>query len=160
MTKVTPLPGGQFKKFGIAAAAAILLTACSSSPDTLTEIQPQAGQSYGVTGATYLPRKESAYDAVGIASWYGKHFHGRRTASGEIYNMNSATAAHPTLPFGTRVRVTNLANGHSVVLKINDRGPFAKRRIIDVSRRAAQVLEFVKNGTVRVRVQLVQPAPG
>ncbi len=158
MTYASWLPGGQIKILGIAAAA-FLLAACSSSPDTLTETQPQAGQTDGVTGATYMPREESAYDAVGIASWYGSRYHGRRTASGEIFDMNSATAAHPTLPFGTRVQVTNLENGRSVVLKINDRGPFVRRRIIDVSRHAAQALGFVQEGTARVGVQLVQPAP-
>ena len=153
------LPDSKIRTLGMAAAA-FLLAACSSDPDTFTGAKRQVGHPYSVNNVTYVPREELAYDAVGIASWYGKHFHGRRTASGEIYNMNSATAAHPTLPFGTRVRVTNLANGHSIVLKINDRGPFAKRRIIDVSRRAAQVLHFVQKGTARVRVQLVHPAPG
>jgi rare lipoprotein A len=142
------------------AAALFLLAACSSGPDTLAGAKRQIGQPYSVNGATYVPREEPGYDVVGIASWYGRRYHGRRTASGEIFDMNSATAAHPTLPFGTRVQVTNLENGRSVVLKINDRGPFVRRRIIDVSRRAAQALGFVQNGTARVRVQLVQPAPG
>ena len=147
------------KKVGMAAAV-FLLAACSSDPDTLTEANRQVGQPYSVNGATYVPREESGYDAVGIASWYGRRFHGRRTASGEIFDMNSATAAHPTLPFGTRVQVTNLENGRSVVVRINDRGPFVRRRIIDISQRAAQVLGIVQQGTARVRVQLVQPAPG
>ncbi len=158
MTKVSRLPGRQIKK--LVMAAAFLLAACSSGPDTLTGAKRQVGQPYSVNGATYVPREEPGYEAVGIASWYGRRYHGRRTASGENFDMNSATAAHPTLPFGTMVQVTNLENGRSVVLRINDRGPFVRRRIIDVSRRAAQVLGFVQKGTARVRVQLLRPAPG
>ncbi len=142
------------------AALALLLAACSSNPATFTGAERQVGQPYSVKGATFVPRKEPGYDAVGIASWYGGRYHGRRTASGEIFDMNSATAAHRTLPFGTRVQVTNLENGRSTFLTINDRGPFVRRRIIDVSRRAAQALGFVQKGTARVRVQLVRPAPG
>jgi rare lipoprotein A len=120
----------------------------------------KVGDPYVVAGVTYYPTENSKYDETGIASWYGKRYHGRRTASGEIFDMNSGTAAHRTLPFGTRVQVTNLENGRSAVLKINDRGPFVRRRIIDVSRRAAQELGFVHQGTARVRVRIVQPAPG
>jgi rare lipoprotein A len=141
-------------------AALFLLAACSSNPHTSTAAKRHVGQPYSVNGTTYVPREEPGYDAVGIASWYGRRYHGRRTASGEIFDMNLPTAAHPTLPFGTRVQVTNLENGRAVVLKINDRGPFVRRRIIDVSRRAAQVLGFAKRGTARVRVQLLQPASG
>ena len=159
MTKVSRLPDRQIKMLGMVAAV-FLLAACSSGPDTLTGAKRQVGHPYSVNGVTYVPREEPGYDAVGIASWYGRRYHGRRTANGEIFDMNSATAAHPTLPFGTRVHVTNLGNGRSVVLRINDRGPFVRRRIIDVSRRAARVLGFVQKGTAQVRVQLVQPAPG
>jgi rare lipoprotein A len=159
MTEPPRLPGRQINMLGMAAAV-FLLAACSSGPDMTTGAKRQAGQPYSVNGATYAPREEPGYDTVGIASWYGKRYHGRRTASGEIFDMNSATAAHRTLPFGTRVQVTNLENGRSAVLKINDRGPFVRRRIIDVSRHAAQALGFVQQGTVRVRVRLVQPAPG
>ena len=158
MSKVSRLPDRQFKKLGMAAAA-FLLAACSSSPDTSAGVKRQTGHPYSVNGAINVPREEPGYDAVGIASWYGKRYHGRRTASGEIFDMNSATAAHPTLPFGTRVWVTNLENGRSAVLKINDRGPFVRRRIIDVSRSAARALGFVQQGTARVRVRLVQLAP-
>ncbi len=90
-----------------------------------------------------------------MASWYGKRFHGRQTASGDVFDMNALTAAHPSLPFGTRVRVTNLDNGRSVIVKINDRGPFVKRRIIDVSRRAAEKLGFVREGITQVRVEVI-----
>jgi rare lipoprotein A len=90
---------------------------------------------------------------AGVASWYGERFHGRRTASGEPFNMHELTAAHPTLPFGTRVRVRNLDNGREVVVRINDRGPFSRGRVIDLSRAAASVLGFVQAGTARVSVR-------
>lgn len=158
MIKSPRLSGRQIKILGTVAAV-LVLAACSSSPDTSAGAKRQTGHPYSVNGAINVPREEPGYAAVGIASWYGKRYHGRRTASGEIFDMNSATAAHPTLPFGTRVRVTNLENGRSAVLKINDRGPFVRRRIIDVSRSAARALGFVQQGTARVRVRLVQPAP-
>jgi len=93
---------------------------------------------------------------VGFASFYASRFHGARTASGERYDETSMTAAHRTLPFGTRVQVTNLGNGRSVVVTITDRGPFARGRIIDVSRRAARRLDFVRDGTARVRLEVLQ----
>lgn len=89
---------------------------------------------------------------VGLASYYGREYHGQRTASGEVYDRNRLTAAHPRLPFGTHVRVTNLGNGRSVIVTITDRGPFTRHRIIDVSYRAARELDFVRDGTARVRV--------
>lgn len=101
------------------------------------------------------PAAASEYDRTGNASWYGKRYHGRTTASGAPYDMNAMTAAHRTLPFGTRVRVTNLSNRRSVVLTINDRGPYAGSRIIDVSRRAAEILRMVRSGVARVRVHTV-----
>jgi rare lipoprotein A len=90
---------------------------------------------------------------TGVASWYGPGFHGKRTASGEIFNQEKLTAAHRTLPWGSRVRITNLANGRSVVVEINDRGPAVKGRIIDVSRAAARTLGMVESGTTTVRVE-------
>ena len=113
-----------------------------------------AGKPYRVNGRLYVPRQDPAYDVRGNASWYGGRFHGRRTASGRIYDMNALTAAHPTLPFDTRVTVTNLKNGRSVVLAVTDRGPFIRGRIIDVSRRAAELLGLVRQGTARVRVRV------
>jgi rare lipoprotein A len=92
---------------------------------------------------------------VGFASYYGSRFHGARTASGERYDEKALTAAHRTLPFGTKVQVTNLANGRSVVVTITDRGPFTKGRVIDVSRRAARKLDFLRDGTTRVRLEVV-----
>ncbi len=120
----------------------------------------RVGNPYVVKGVRYVPRENPGYNVVGMASWYGRPFHGRKTASGQIYDMNALTAAHPTLPIGTQVRVTNLTNHKSVVLTVNDRGPFAKGRIIDVSRRAAERLGFRRAGTARVRVEVIQTARG
>ena len=137
---------------GFAAAAALiallsLLAACASEPT-----RRAAGRTNEAGPKVAAVAKESQ---VGVASWYGGKFHGRTTASGEPYDMHAMTAAHPSLPFGTKVRVTNLENGRSVVLRINDRGPFAKRRIIDVSRHAAEHLGFLRAGLARVRVEVI-----
>lgn len=151
--------------------AALSLAACAESQLALhmakslhraTAEQPSAdageykvGEPYQIAGVWYYPREDPQYSKTGIASWYGKKFHGRRTANGEIYDMNDLTAAHKTLPMPVRVRVTNMGNGRSLVLRINDRGPFANGRIIDVSRRAAQLLGFQKQGTAKVRVTVI-----
>lgn len=115
----------------------------------------KVGNPYQIEGIWYHPAEDYEYDETGIASWYGAKFHGRKTANGEDYDMNALTAAHRTLPMPSFVRVTNLENGRSLVLKVNDRGPFAKGRIIDISRRGAQLLGFQKQGTARVRVQIM-----
>lgn len=115
----------------------------------------KVGKPYQVEGAWYYPAVDYNYDETGIASWYGPNFHGKFTANGERYDMNALTAAHRTLPMPSFVRVTNLENGRSVVLKVNDRGPFARGRIIDVSRRAAQLLGFENKGTARVNVAIL-----
>lgn len=94
------------------------------------------------------------FPEYGLASWYGKEHHGHKTASGELFDMNAMTAAHPTLPFGSRVRVTNLENGRTEKVRINDRGPFVRGRVIDVSYRAADRLGFVRQGLTKVRVDL------
>ncbi len=108
---------------------------------------------YRVRGKSYCVRKSyHGFVQVGIASWYGPGFHGSRTASGEIYNMFKLTAAHKTLPLGTYVKVINLENGKSVIVKINDRGPFVKGRIIDLSYAAAKRLGMLKKGTARVKI--------
>ncbi len=142
----------------LSVAIAVGLSACSSG-DRVAPIAPGApfkvGKPYTINGVTYVPRIDPNYDETGVASWYGPGFHGRPTASGETYDMDALTAAHPTLPLPSRVRVVNLDNGRSIVLKVNDRGPFAKRRIIDVSRRAAKELGFMRRGTARVRVQVL-----
>lgn len=113
------------------------------------------GQPYQVDGVWYYPAEDYDYDQTGVASWYGPDFHGKLTANGEIYDMNEITAAHPTLPMPSFVRVTNLENGRSLVLKVNDRGPFVKGRVIDVSRRGSQLLGFYGKGTAMVRVQIL-----
>ncbi len=100
-------------------------------------------------------RKSSRNGEIGIASWYGEEFHGRPTSSSEIYNMNDMTAAHKTLPFGTRIMVINLENGRTAVVRINDRGPFVRGRIIDLSYAAARVLGIVGPGTARVRLEIL-----
>ncbi|HZB93752.1 MAG TPA: septal ring lytic transglycosylase RlpA family protein, partial [Stellaceae bacterium] len=100
----------------------------------------KVGQPYEVSGVWYYPAVDWNYDETGIASWYGKEFHGRSTANGEIFDLNALTAAHPTLPMPSIVQVTNLENGRSIELRVNDRGPYVNGRIIDVSRRAAQLL--------------------
>jgi rare lipoprotein A len=100
------------------------------------------------------------YRETGVASWYGAAFHGRKTANGEVYDMHAISAAHPTLPLPSLVRVTNLQNGRSIVVRINDRGPFAKRRIIDLSRRAAWELGFKDQGTTDVEVVYLGLADG
>ncbi len=113
------------------------------------------GNPYQINGIWYYPAEDYEYDETGIASWYGAAFHGKATANGEVYDMNALTAAHRTLPMPSYVRVTNLENGRSLVLEVNDRGPFAKGRIIDISRRGAQLLGFQNQGTARVRVQIL-----
>lgn len=115
---------------------------------------------YTVFGRTYYPLKSAeGYDEVGIASWYGKDFHGKKTANGRIYNMYGVSAAHKTLPLGTQVRVTNLENRRSIVLVINDRGPFVGDRIIDLSYGAAQKLDTVQRGVAKVRVTAIGTIP-
>jgi len=116
-------------------------------------VKRKIGNPYKVAGRWYYPKEEDAYDQIGMASWYGKDFHGKKTANGEYFNMNALTAAHKTLPLPTFVKVTNLSNGRSIVLRVNDRGPFVNDRLIDVSRRGAQLLGFQKQGVTRVRVQ-------
>lgn len=119
----------------------------------------QIGKPYQVSGLTYTPREEPGYDRVGSASWYGELFHGRRTANGEIYDMDRLSAAHPTLPLPVYARVTNLNNGRSLVVRINDRGPYARDRVIDLSRRSAELLGFRSHGTATVRVKYLGRAP-
>ncbi len=117
---------------------------------------PKIGRPYRIAGVWYYPAEDNDYDEAGLASWYGPKFHGRPTANGERFDMNQLTAAHRTLPLPSTVLVTNLENGRSIKVRVNDRGPFVDNRIIDLSRRAAQFLGFEKQGVARVRVQLVR----
>jgi rare lipoprotein A len=115
----------------------------------------RVGKPYVVAGRTYVPEEDVNYRAEGVASWYGDDFHGRLTANGEVFDMHSISAAHPTLPMPSYARVTNLTNKKSIVVRVNDRGPFAANRVIDVSVRAAKLLGFHDRGVARVRVEYV-----
>lgn len=119
----------------------------------------RVGKPYVVAGRTYVPEEDVNYRVEGVASWYGDDFHGRLTANGEIFDMQSISAAHPTLPLPSYVRVTNLANKRSLVVRVNDRGPFAQDRVIDLSVKSAQLLGFHDRGLARVRVEYVGRAP-
>lgn len=118
----------------------------------------RVGQPYQVGGRWYYPREQPDYDETGIASWYGPGFYGNLTADGELFTSKDLTAAHKTLPMPVNVRVTNLENGQSLIVRVNDRGPFAAGRIIDVSERAAKLLGFYDKGTAKVRVQYLARA--
>jgi rare lipoprotein A len=153
-------------KAAFAVATTLLAASCSSAPTPPPRPQPEdhtvtvppnagvykVGQPYQVENVWYYPREQPDYDETGIASWYGPTFYGRPTANGENYDGNKLTAAHKTLPLPVNVRVTNLDNGKSLVVRVNDRGPFARGRIIDLSKRAAELLDVVQTGTARVRV--------
>ena len=119
----------------------------------------RVGKPYMIGGREYVPQEDVNYSAVGMASWYGDDFHGRYTANGEIFDMNSLSAAHPTLPLPSYVRVTNLANHKSMVVRVNDRGPYVGNRLIDVSVRTAKLLGFYGNGLTKVKVEYVGRAP-
>jgi rare lipoprotein A len=119
----------------------------------------RVGKPYTVAGQLYVPEENVNYRQEGLASWYGDDFHGRQTANGEVFDMTSLSAAHPTLPMPCYARVTNLANGKSLIVRVNDRGPYHANRVMDVSSRAADLLEFKNNGVARVRVEYVGRAP-
>lgn len=144
------------KRWQIATIGLAMVLALASCAPRVAETGPgtyKVGNPYNIAGVWYYPKEDPFYDETGIASWYGEDFHGKQTANGERYNMQALTAAHRTLPLPTIVRVTNLENGRSIRLRVNDRGPYARGRIIDVSKRAADLLGFKQNGTARVRVQ-------
>ncbi|WP_271575447.1 septal ring lytic transglycosylase RlpA family protein [Bradyrhizobium sp. CCBAU 11361] len=169
---------------GVAAAATCLALAnCASSNKFASRVDPKYGVSssprvvalgdpvpkgggtyrvgkpYVVAGRTYVPEEDVNYRAEGMASWYGDDFHGRLTANGEVFDMTSLTAAHPTLPMPCYARVTNISNGKSLIVRVNDRGPYHGNRLIDVSNKAAELLEFKGNGVAKVRVEYVGRAP-
>jgi len=139
----------------------------SSSPRVVAFGEPvpkgggvyRVGKPYTVAGKVYVPEEDANYRAEGLASWYGDDFHGRLTANGEVFDMGALTAAHPTLPMPSYARVTNLANGKSLIVRVNDRGPYHNNRLIDVSNKAAELLEFKGNGVARVRVEYAGCAP-
>ena len=119
----------------------------------------QTGQPYKVKGRWYYPKEDKNYVKIGHASWYGEAFHGRLTANGEVYDMAHLTAAHPTMPLPSYARVTNLANGSSVIVRVNDRGPYEFDRVIDLSQKAAEMLDYQHHGTANVKVEYVGRAP-
>jgi rare lipoprotein A len=119
----------------------------------------QLGKPYKVRGKIYYPQEDKDYKKTGLASWYGDAFHGRLTANGEIYDMTHLTAAHPTMPLPSYARVTNLENGSSVIVRVNDRGPYSHNRLIDLSKRAAEMLDYTRTGTAKVKVEYVGRAP-
>lgn len=134
------------------------LTSCATIEHHGTESKGgyKVGNPYSVKGQTYYPKVNYDYDETGIASWYGPGFDGKRTANGERFYQNELTGAHKTLPMPSIVRVTNLSNGKSLVVRINDRGPYARGRLIDVSTEAAKLLGFKNIGTAKVRVQVLE----
>ncbi len=164
------MDGLKFRRLAVMLIALFVLGACAETQllfhtakriGKSTESAPQQsgkykiGNPYKIKGIWYYPAVNYGYDRTGIASWYGPGFHGKKTANGEVYNQNALTAAHKTLPLPTIVQVTNLDNGRSMKLRINDRGPYAHGRIIDLSRRSAQMLGVFRKGTARVRVQVL-----
>src|SRR5467141_99973 len=166
-----------------AVAACLVLANCASSGKFASRVDPKYGVSssprvvafgepvpkgggtyrvgkpYTVGGRIYVPEEDTNYREEGLASWYGDDFHGRLTANGEAFDMGALTAAHPTLPMPCYARVTNLGNGKSLIVRVNDRGPYHGNRLIDVSNKAAELLEFKGNGIARVRVEYVGRAP-
>lgn len=174
--------GGRLARLG-AVACCIALAHCSGSDQLLRQVDPRygvaasprmvdlddpvpsgggvyrIGKPYRVGDRVYVPEENPNYRAEGLASWYGPNFHGRQTANGEVFDMHSVSAAHPTLPMPCYVRVTNLGNGRSMIVRVNDRGPYHSNRIIDISVKAADMLGFSKHGVARVRVEFVSRAP-
>ena len=157
------LPGRCHK--GLAAFTLLLLAGCAAPrphavappEDHTVRVPPNAGvykvgDPYQIDNVWYYPHEQPDYDETGIASWYGPDFYGKYTANGELYDGDQLTAAHRTLPMPVNVRVTNLENGKSIIVRVNDRGPYARGRIIDLSRKAAELLDVVRLGTARVRV--------
>lgn len=166
--------GGVGLRLSIVLMAAAILASCGT-PSRRTVMAPprlpspamptvvpnpvyKVGMPYEVGGVWYYPKEQPDYDETGIASWYGTKYHGRLTADGELFDRTAISAAHPTLPMPVNVRVTNLENGKSIVVRVNDRGPFVNGRIIDLSERAADLLGFRTNGTAKVRVRYLDRA--
>jgi rare lipoprotein A len=172
--QVSSLGFGGIGRVGAVAVCCLVLAHCSGSfsskeysPRVVEEGEPvpkgggayRVGKPYSVNGRTYVPADNPSYRIEGIASWYGRDFHGRLTANGEVYDMHSISAAHTTLPMPSYVRVTNLDNGRSIIVRINDRGPYHRNRVIDLSIGTAKALDFYSRGLAHVRVEYVGPAP-
>lgn len=172
--QLSSLGFGGIGRVGAVAVCCLVLAHCSGpfsskeySPRVVEEGEPvpkgggayRVGKPYSVNGRTYVPAENPSYRIEGVASWYGRDFHGRLTANGEIYDMHSISAAHTTLPLPCYVRVTNLDNGRSIVVRVNDRGPYHRNRVIDLSIGTAKALDFYSRGLARVRVEYVGPAP-
>lgn len=154
------------KKLAVFMAAIAMLSACGGKTATHYDLDHsdyysrqsyqgsyKVGKPYTVEGVTYYPKEDPTYQEIGMASWYGPKFHGKGTANGDRFDQNALTAAHKTLPLPCMVRVTNLENGRTLMVMVNDRGPFSRGRIIDVSRRAAQLLGFEQQGIAKVKVE-------
>ena len=175
----TFLGGVRFAPCAAAIAACLVLASCASSEKFARNVDPKygvassprvvdagqpvpkgggtyrVGKPYTVAGRSFMPETNEDYTAEGMASWYGDDFHGRLTANGEVFDMNAISAAHPTLPIPSYARVTNLANKRSIIVRINDRGPYHGNRVIDLSHKTADLLGFKGNGVARVRVDYV-----
>ena len=174
---------GSLARASAAALGCLILANCSSSSKLTSRVDPKYGVSasprvvepgqpvpkgggvyrvgkpYQVAGRTYTPEENRSYRSEGLASWYGDDFHGRLTANGEVYDMEAISAAHPTMPMPSYARVTNLRTHKSLIVRVNDRGPYHANREIDLSARAADMLGFKGHGVARVRVEYVGPAP-
>jgi len=163
----------KLKLISLAIALAIGLSGCGTPPpppEIPVSAPPQqqakiikkyggvykVGNPYKVLGRWYYPKEDYNYSEVGVASWYGPDFHAKKTANGEQYNMHALTAAHRTLPLPSIVKVTNLENGRSLLVRVNDRGPYARDRIIDISKKGAQLLGFLEKGTAKVKVEIME----
>ena len=175
--------GTMLARAGAAVLGCLVLANCSSSSKLTSRVDPKYGVSasprvvepgqpvpkgggvyrvgkpYQVAGRTYTPEENRSYRSEGLASWYGDDFHGRLTANGEIYDMEAISAAHPTMPMPSYARVTNTRTQKSLIVRVNDRGPYHANREIDLSARAADLLGFKGHGVARVRVEYVGPAP-
>ncbi|HKS62446.1 MAG TPA: septal ring lytic transglycosylase RlpA family protein [Xanthobacteraceae bacterium] len=175
--------GARLARAGAVVLGCLVLANCSSSSKLTSRVDPRygvaasprvvepgqpvpkgggvyrVGKPYQVAGVTYTPEENRSYRNEGLASWYGDDFHGRLTANGEVYDMEAISAAHPTMPMPSYARVTNLRTHKSLIVRVNDRGPYHANREIDVSARAADLLGFKGHGTARVRVEYVGPAP-
>lgn len=159
MPMAAPAPVAVSQPREIVVPMPVLLQPAMLSPAEHRGPTVKLGKPYQVAGSWYYPTPGSGYDVEGIASWYGPDFQGKPTANGEIYNMNRLTAANPTLPMPCYVTVTNTSNGRTMVVRINDRGPYKAGRIIDLSYRAAQLLGVTHSGTANVRVRYLRMAP-